>query len=86
MIIETIFVTIYTIFNAFIQALPQSNGFPIEIDSAVNYFAQFIHIFDFILPTTDLFNAMIFLLLFRLAHFALKMFTIIRFVVLPRFM
>lgn len=48
---------------ALVAILPTSAGFPVQVDNAVSSVASFLHILDPIVPTNDLVNALLYVVL-----------------------
>jgi hypothetical protein len=67
MIIDAIITFLISVWNALMSIFPVSQGFPASVDSAVAYCATVIHMFDAIIPSTALFDAILLILLVRLS-------------------
>lgn len=84
MIVKFFLHSIYLMGSYIIAHLPMGAGFPIEVDTAVSFMAQFVHVLDFILPTYALWDAMTLILSFRLIVWGFHMVVWIRHTLLPR--
>ena len=69
MILDYILNLAFAFMHFLVNLLPTGGAFPADVGSAVTYLSQFVHIFDFMLPTQTLFQAMLFMLTVRLVIF-----------------
>lgn len=69
MIIDYLLNLSFSFMHLLVGLFPTAGSFPSAVGTAVDYLSQFVHIFDFMLPTDTLFQAILFMLTVRLVIF-----------------
>jgi len=70
MIIDGILFLINQILSGMVSLLPTSSGFPSQVDNAINNVAGYIHTWDDLVPSDDIFDAILFLISINIAIFS----------------
>lgn len=83
MIVDALLNFLFYILDFLIGLLPMGTGFPPQVATAVSFLSQYVHVLDFVLPVSTLWDIIFIMLALRLSIWTFHMIIFLRRLVSP---